>query len=134
MNSQIDRLRSFFKTYERVLKPDVALTRAGVLVPLFEKNGETHFLLTKRTQDVEHHKGQVSFPGGAVDKGDRDIVTTALRESEEEIGLPALNPMEPWYGVSWGEWPEKYRRHAEMADRGEFGQIAEELMRDKKKI
>lgn len=52
----------------------------------------------------------------------------------EEIGLPALRPMEPWYGVSWGEWPEKYRRHAEMAGRGEFDRIAEELLQEKKKI
>ena len=52
----------------------------------------------------------------------------------EEIGLPTLKPMDPWYGVSWGEWPEKYRRHAEMADRGEFDKIAEELMQGKKKI
>ena len=52
----------------------------------------------------------------------------------EEIGLPTLKPMDPWYGVSWGEWPEKYRRHAEMADRGEFDKIAEELLREKKKI
>lgn len=52
----------------------------------------------------------------------------------EEIGLPTLKPMDPWYGVSWGEWPEKYQRHAEMADRGEFDKIAEELMREKKKI
>ena len=56
------------------------------------------------------------------------------RQIWEEIGLPALKPMEPWYGVSWGEWPEKYRRHAEMADRGEYDKIAEELMRNLKKI
>jgi 4-hydroxy-3-polyprenylbenzoate decarboxylase len=52
----------------------------------------------------------------------------------EEIGLPTLNPVEPWYGVSWGEWPEKYRRRAEMADRGEFAKVAEEILAEKKKI
>ena len=45
-------------------------------------------LLTKRTEDVEHHKGQISFPGGSHDENDSDLIETALRESEEEIGLP----------------------------------------------
>ena len=52
----------------------------------------------------------------------------------EELGLPQLKPMEPWYGVSWGEWPEKYQRHAEMAERGEFDKIAAEYLQEKKKI
>ena len=56
------------------------------------------------------------------------------KEIWEEIGLPTLTPMEPWYGVSWGEWPEKYQRHAEMADRGEFDKIAEEILQGKRKI
>lgn len=55
---------------------------------LFPKNGELHVLLTKRSSDVEHHKGQVSFPGGSVDGSDKDIIATALREAEEEVGLP----------------------------------------------
>lgn len=87
MNSLLERLRYFFKAYQRVGLTDSGLTRAGVLVPIFEKNGHPHFLLTRRTQDVEHHKGQISFPGGTVDSTDRDIVATALRETEEEIGL-----------------------------------------------
>jgi len=87
MNSLPEQLRSFFKRHRRVELPDSGFTRAGVLVPIFEKDGEPHFLLTKRTEDVEHHKGQISFPGGAVDSGDRDIIATALRETTEEIGL-----------------------------------------------
>jgi 8-oxo-dGTP pyrophosphatase MutT (NUDIX family) len=81
------RLDAFFLTYHRNEIPAGSLTRAAVLVPIFEKSGEPHFLLTKRTEDVEHHKGQISFPGGSVDKGDGDITSTALRETEEEIGL-----------------------------------------------
>jgi len=50
----------------------------------------------------------------------------------EEIRLPALRPAEPWYGASLGEWPEKYRRHADMANRGEFEKIARELLEEKK--
>lgn len=62
--------------------------QAGVLLLLFPRNGELHILLTKRTSGVEHHKSQISFPGGSKDEVDTDIVATALREAEEEIGLP----------------------------------------------
>jgi 8-oxo-dGTP pyrophosphatase MutT (NUDIX family) len=64
-----------------------ALRRAGVLILLFPKGEELCVLLTRRTLDVEHHKGQISFPGGSKDRDDHDIVETALRECEEEIGL-----------------------------------------------
>ena len=60
---------------------------AAVLVPLYRERGEWRVLLTQRTDLVEHHKGQVSFPGGRVDDDDGDRVQTALREAEEEIGL-----------------------------------------------
>ncbi|MFX1250712.1 MAG: NUDIX hydrolase [Promethearchaeota archaeon] len=60
---------------------------AAVLVPLFYKNKELHLLLTKRTEKVEHHKGEVSFPGGAKDQSDPDLLFTALRETEEEINI-----------------------------------------------
>ena len=60
---------------------------AAVLIPLFNKNGEYRILFTKRTTQVETHKGQISFPGGAVDKEDRALEETALREAYEEIGL-----------------------------------------------
>jgi 8-oxo-dGTP pyrophosphatase MutT (NUDIX family) len=60
---------------------------AGVLIPLFLDNGEYKILFTKRTQLVEHHKGQISFPGGAVDEDDKSPKDTALREACEEVGL-----------------------------------------------
>jgi len=60
---------------------------AGVLIPLLEEKGVHKVLFTKRTDMVEHHKGEISFPGGAADKGDRSIEETALREACEEIGL-----------------------------------------------
>ncbi len=60
---------------------------AAVLVPLFQADGEWHVLLTRRTHTVDSHKGQVAFPGGRVEAGDASRVDTALRETEEEIGL-----------------------------------------------
>jgi len=64
------------------------LTCAAVLLPLLYKEGLWHVLFTQRTQDVEHHKGQISFPGGACEPEDRDLAATALRETDEEIGVP----------------------------------------------
>jgi len=60
---------------------------AGVLIPLFSMNGGCAVLFTKRTDTVEHHKGQISFPGGAVDDEDNSFIDTALRESHEEVGI-----------------------------------------------
>jgi 8-oxo-dGTP pyrophosphatase MutT (NUDIX family) len=60
---------------------------AAVLVPLYQDDAEWHLLLTERSHTVEHHKGQVAFPGGRVDVGDTSRVETALREAEEEVGL-----------------------------------------------
>ncbi len=60
---------------------------AGVLLPLLVEGGLCKVLFTKRTDRVEHHKGQISFPGGAVDKEDASVEETVLRETYEEIGL-----------------------------------------------
>jgi len=60
---------------------------SAVLIPLFKDNGEYKVLLTKRSTKVEHHKGQISFPGGAVEEHDDSFLETALREAYEEVGL-----------------------------------------------
>ena len=60
---------------------------AAVLIPLTMVSGDWQVLFTRRTDIVEHHKGQVSFPGGATEPQDVDAVDTALREAHEEIGL-----------------------------------------------
>ena len=60
---------------------------AAVLVPLVVREPELTLMLTRRTDHLHHHPGQISFPGGRVEQGDKDTVDTALRETEEEIGL-----------------------------------------------
>ena len=64
-----------------------ALTPAAVLVPLVERAEGYTVLLTQRTDHLEHHAGQISFPGGRTEDEDASPVHTALREAEEEIGL-----------------------------------------------
>lgn len=65
----------------------VNLRCAAVLIPLVWWNEEWHLVFTRRTDTVEHHKGQVSFPGGGCDIGESTPEATALREAWEEIGL-----------------------------------------------
>lgn len=72
---------------EMPLKPDIPLRCAAVLVPLTLVQEEWHILFTRRTDRVESHKGQVSFPGGACDEGETEPEQTALREANEEIGM-----------------------------------------------
>jgi 8-oxo-dGTP pyrophosphatase MutT (NUDIX family) len=103
---------------------------AAVLIPLAWFENEWHLLYTRRTNKVESHKGQVSFPGGACDPGEETPEQTALREAEEEIGvrpqdvrvLGRLAPMvtitsfrvTPVVGIV--QWPYAFRvENAEVA-------------------
>ena len=61
--------------------------RAAVLLPLYRKKQEDYLLFTKRSEKVKYHKGQISFPGGAFDEGDKTLKATVLRESFEEMGI-----------------------------------------------
>ena len=76
------------------LNPEVALPEgrvlrpAGVLAPIVQQNDGLALLLTKRSSALKHHPGQIAFPGGKQDEGDADVIAAALREAEEEIGLP----------------------------------------------
>jgi 8-oxo-dGTP pyrophosphatase MutT (NUDIX family) len=62
-------------------------THAAVLVPLYVDEGRLHAVLTRRRDDLRRHPGEISFPGGRRDDSDPDLLATALREAEEEIGL-----------------------------------------------
>ena len=66
-------------------------TVAAVLVPLFEKEGEPYLLFTKRSDSVQHHRNEISFPGGVRDENDPDLQHTALRELQEEVSVPPEN-------------------------------------------
>jgi 8-oxo-dGTP pyrophosphatase MutT (NUDIX family) len=77
---------------------------AAVLVPLFMKEGECHVLFTKRTDHLNHHSGEFSFPGGVRSSEDHDLQQTALRETWEEVGIvPAevevLGMLDDFYSV-----------------------------------
>lgn len=71
-----------------VTPPSTALTPAAVLVPLIDHHNGMSVLLTQRTAHLTAHAGQVSFPGGRVEEDDADAIVAALRETEEEVGLP----------------------------------------------
>lgn len=73
------------RPYSRIA--DDGLNPSAVIIPIYEAKGLLHTLVTKRTDQVEHHKGHLCFPGGARDPEDRNLVETALRECEEEMGI-----------------------------------------------
>ncbi len=80
-------IRNRLVSYERTIITSASLKKSAVLIPIVKSEQGLELLFTKRTESVEHHKGQVSFPGGAVDEGDATLIETALRETSEEIGL-----------------------------------------------
>jgi 8-oxo-dGTP pyrophosphatase MutT (NUDIX family) len=82
-----DALSGMLSSREKLQLAPAGLTSAAVLVPLFVRNGNVHVLLTRRSDEVEHHKGEISFPGGKLDPEDPDLLHCALRETSEEIGL-----------------------------------------------
>jgi 8-oxo-dGTP pyrophosphatase MutT (NUDIX family) len=84
-----DDLRRVLLSAEEAAALDVrGRVDAGVLVPLYVQDDDLHVVFTKRRDDLRRHPGEISFPGGRRDEGEDDLRTTALREAEEEIGLP----------------------------------------------
>jgi 8-oxo-dGTP pyrophosphatase MutT (NUDIX family) len=80
-------LREHLARRTRVRAPTGAGKASAVLIPLFERDGEVHTWLVRRAQGLRSHSGQVAFPGGKRDADDDSLLTTALREAEEEVAL-----------------------------------------------
>jgi 8-oxo-dGTP pyrophosphatase MutT (NUDIX family) len=83
----LDYVRSRLSLEDRSSPAPEGLLPAGVLAPVFLAAGEVSLLFTQRTMNLKDHQGQISFPGGVQDPEDPDLQATALRETEEEIGL-----------------------------------------------
>ena len=84
----VELLRQRLSERQPVILDPPGTRRAAVIAPLVFKEGEPHVLFTKRTEDVPSHKGQFSFPGGVIEPEDGGPLAAALRETEEEIGVP----------------------------------------------
>src|SRR3954451_21633725 len=111
--SMVDRIRELLLTPQEAAEMDAPGQKdAAVLVPLYVDGGELHAVFTERRDDLRRHAGEISFPGGRQDDPDEDLVHTALREAEEEIGLPpdavevlgALQPT-PTIATSYAIYP-----------------------------
>jgi len=83
----VEQIRHILSSRERRAIEHPPFSHAAVLVPLFKKGEDCHLLFTKRSEEVKYHKGEISFPGGVVDEEDSELISTALREAFEEIGL-----------------------------------------------
>ena len=81
-----DRIRKCLAELKPRTLTDGFARQAAVLMPIFEWENEYYFLLTRRTEDVQTHKGQISFPGG-MREGTEDLEKTARRETFEEVGI-----------------------------------------------
>jgi 8-oxo-dGTP pyrophosphatase MutT (NUDIX family) len=121
---------------------DRGLRPSAVLVPLFVRQGEDTLLFTRRTRHLNHHRGEISFPGGAWSAGDADLCATALRETEEEMGIAAadvriLGRLDDFISVHGYHvvpfvgsfpWPYPYRVNGEEID--EVIEVPLETLRD----
>jgi len=83
----VDQISKILSSRKRRVIEHPPFSHAAVLVPLFKKDEDCHLLFTKRSDYVKYHKGEISFPGGVVDEEDLELISTALREAHEEIGL-----------------------------------------------
>lgn len=87
IDNLIEHARGVLAGYTPKPLTEVAPREAAVLVLLYHYAGTERVLLTRRTDTVEHHKGQISFPGGGRHNAEEELATTALRETWEEVGI-----------------------------------------------
>ncbi|MCU0821825.1 MAG: CoA pyrophosphatase [Spirochaetes bacterium] len=115
------RQRLLSRGIKRIDAPD--FIPSAVMMLLMNKDGELHVFLTKRTDGVATHKGDVSFPGGSIDEGDKDAMDAAFRETHEEAGISSdkieiIGQFDEYYSVTGFhvstfigviEYPYKYK-------------------------
>ena len=87
MDDLRDRLLRSLGELQSKVETEWEATPAAVLIPLYQEDGVWNLLFTRRTDSVDIHAGQVSFPGGQIESSDETTVAAALREAQEEIGL-----------------------------------------------
>jgi 8-oxo-dGTP pyrophosphatase MutT (NUDIX family) len=110
--------------------PQEGLREAAVLVPVVRRDGEPRLILTRRNDSLRHHAGQISFPGGRIE-ADESPLRAALREAEEEIGLPpdateALGYLDPLATITgFRVVPVLGLVHGEPILRPDPGEVAE---------
>ena len=86
-DATLDQIRGALERRDPITADPEGLMPAAVMILLYRKDGEYCVLLNKRSMTVEHHKGEMSFPGGARDPEDSDFEDTARRETHEEMGI-----------------------------------------------
>ncbi len=82
-----NKFQQILSSYKKNILPSEGLRPSAVLIPLFKKDNQDTLLFTKRNQIVAHHKGEICFPGGMMDPSDQNLMQTALREAQEEVGI-----------------------------------------------
>ncbi len=91
----LEFIKTKISSHKPIYLPDDGCTRGAVVIPIFKKENHIYVLFTKRTEDLPTHKGQISFPGGKKEDTDESLLATALRETNEEIGLSSSS-LEVW--------------------------------------